>query len=257
MSCKQGLTMSVNQSLRAGICAAILVLLAGCLTPIEGLQKSQFDGRVQDIEKSLANGDSKGFKLVRDTPKFIERQFAPWFKQNAHRFPPEYLYGFAARYQKFGDNQEAAFWYLVARSRYLYDLSRCTDKSVMDRLYLMGQGFRPTLTYLVEHPAATGQIGERALAWDASTPLHTMLPLKTCTMGLKGWERTDFSKARRVERKAGYVGGNKTTMYVFPDVKVENVSEWIVPESEFPRIRKETQDIMKEAVSQLANPTKK
>jgi len=229
-----------------------LVALSACRTSSTGAESYDFSRDVQIIERQIAAGDElRGPRLLIQFPKRYDIYLDHWIYINGHDFPPGYLFAFAAREQKAGRLEKSTFWYLVARGRYLYDVKRCRDKTVANRLRtVIGPQFAPTIKFMQKNASISINIGQQALKWDRESPVHTKLPVDECKRGINGWTKRDFSKAKPDTRPlpSSVV---PIKQYVVP-LPPGGADEWLLPAHRYPQIRQDALKAMENAIAGLS-----
>lgn len=176
-----------------------------------------------DLQNALAKDDREaGIKIIRSAPPDIDGYFLLWLEDHAAEFPPEYFFPISQRFYA-RDKDAAIKWFVVGRTRLMYDLYRCTDTSVRDKVSIASMPLQDTvIKAALDHPQRAHALGKEALAWDASMPIHTQSPLKICMNGLKGYALAMTKPAQRAP---------------------VNESEWIKPRETHPAILSEVRGI--------------
>jgi hypothetical protein len=141
-----------------------------------------------DLQNALTKDDREaGIRIIRSAPPDIDGYFLLWLEDHAAEFPPEYFFPISQRFYA-RDKDAAIKWFVAGRTRLLYDLYRCTDTSVRDKVSIASASLQDTvLKTAMEDPQRTHALGKAALAWEASMPIHSQSPLKICMNGLKGY----------------------------------------------------------------------
>jgi hypothetical protein len=237
-------------------------IVVGCAPKIQGpipkpdfIGKSHFSGQtfvtyIEDIEKSLAKEDANGAKVFRDFPKKYDHLIGPWFELNAHRLPPTYLFLHSGKLQNAKRLEEAIFWYIVARSRYLYDVGRCKDWTVRNRLgSVIGPQFKVTIEHAQKIPAKAQVIGYQALKWDREMPIHQMLPIDECKRGSDGMRQANMRKAVKIKRKPGEIAQR----WELP-MPEGGADQWLISPENFTEIRQKIFQQMEALVKNLYPP---
>jgi hypothetical protein len=172
---------------------SVLVLLsaAGLATEIEEVDPETFEKATVALENSLRAGDrSAGPRLLKSLPPAEDHDFIAWFEENAPRFPPEYLFGYAVWLFP-TDPDRAARWAPLARMRLVNDLAHCTDASVGAHLLEMDRLIIDVVEHLKEHKSLYIEAMEWALEWDAANPPPRIGILSLCKSGMRGIEATE------------------------------------------------------------------
>lgn len=173
---------------------------------------------------------------------------AAWLQENAHRFPPQYMYLIALRMTEI-DPEAAEFWWLAGRLRMHYDVLRCTDESTHDNVARSDFWLRNEATRLGRPvPAAHVEAADyqRALDWDIANPQHGFSILPVCISGIRGMVEALEQGIEPIQTTSpDHVG----TVAQLPNPVVEDPRGWIKPMNEHPAILEEARGVFREAMA--------
>jgi hypothetical protein len=175
---------------RIALAVSLLVPLAvQCLAAdTDEVDPDVFEKAEVSLENSLRAGDrSAGPRLLKALPPANDDGFIKWFEENAPRFPPEYLFGYALWLFP-TDPDRAARWAPLARMRLVNDLAHCTDASVSTQLQEMDRLIINVVEHLKEHKSLYIEAMQWALEWDAANPPPRIGLVSLCKSGIRGLE---------------------------------------------------------------------
>ena len=184
----------------AGLATVSLVITAGCQTTNlpAAFGESGAQRYIGQVQTALAKDDREaGINAIRSAPTRVDSTFIPWLEDHAAELPPEYFYVIAQRVNR-SDPEAALKWWLIGRTRLTYDVWRCTDTSVRDKVAVADMAIQPDMVKILEKDSARAYaLGKEALAREVAMQIHPQSPLKICMNGIKGYSRIGLSPAQR------------------------------------------------------------
>jgi hypothetical protein len=188
---------------------------------------------IETLEKILAvdgpTRDADAVAAIASVPHPSHPELTRYLEANAQALPPLVLYELSARIYPYRQ-WDGVRWYFVAYTRYAYDLFRCTDASVIERIEAADRLVQGPLTKIRLEPRTAYAVALTALTWDREHPIHETSPLIECLSGETFLQTLDPEKTKVMRAADGAVVLRPS------DMTAIDRDRWIKPLAEHPKL---------------------
>ncbi len=177
-----------------------------------------------ELEIPASAGFTGHFQHIHERPISDNDLILPWLEKHASDLPPPYLFELARRIFSHSPEKSVEYFFL-ATIRIRYDAFRCKDKSAHQVVNIWPQIAGSVVEFMLHNPDIAASAGLAALDKEKKFPDDNS-PEWVCHHGMD---------------------------YFIAGMEKKNLTDWHVPESEWPRIREEARSDFAESLRELLN----